>query len=281
MGGDVGVESEQGKGSRFWFQIRAGIVPAGNDSRPADRLVGEPPLPGIAPSRLGGRVLVAEDSPANRKVIEVLLSKFSLRVSYVEDGQQAVDWVTRGDVPDVVLMDIHMPVMDGYVATARIRQWEAESKRPRLPIIALTADAFAEDRAHCLAVGMDDFLTKPIDENALGWALGKWLSRGPESSESSESSDSSTEITVQTAVAKPIDIAQFVALVREITPLLAHKKFDAVARFKVLRMFAAGTEIAVDIDDIGRKLATFDFDLVLEDLHHLVAAVTQSEREPT
>jgi CheY-like chemotaxis protein len=68
-----------------------------------------------------------------------------------------------------------MPVLDGYGATEKIRQWEAHHARPRLPIIALTADAFEEDRRHCLAVGMDDFLTKPIAIDALHLALAKWL----------------------------------------------------------------------------------------------------------
>ena len=78
-------------------------------------------------------------------------------------------------------MDLNMPVMDGYGATERIRQWECDNNRPRLPrlphlpIIALTADAYEEDRQRCLAVGMDDFLTKPIALDALQSALHKWL----------------------------------------------------------------------------------------------------------
>jgi CheY-like chemotaxis protein len=72
-------------------------------------------------------------------------------------------------------MDINMPVMDGYTATTLIRQWEVDRNRDCLPIVALTADAFEEDRQRCLAVGMDDFLTKPIELNALQLALKKWL----------------------------------------------------------------------------------------------------------
>jgi len=93
----------------------------------------------------------------------------------VTDGQQGVDAITAGDNPDLILMDIQMPVMDGYAATTHIRQWEASSGRARIPIIALTADAFEEDRQHCFAVGMDDFLTKPIALDALRAALNKWL----------------------------------------------------------------------------------------------------------
>lgn len=77
--------------------------------------------------------------------------------------------------PDLVLMDLQMPVLDGYGATRYIRQWEADTGQPRVPIIALTADAFEEDRRRCLAVGMDDFLTKPIALEALKAAMTQWL----------------------------------------------------------------------------------------------------------
>jgi CheY-like chemotaxis protein len=98
-------------------------------------------------------------------------------VTLLNDGQQAVDAITHGDQkPDIILMDLHMPVMDGYTAVTQIRQWEADQQRTHLPIIALTADAFEEDRQHCLAVGMNDFLTKPVELNVLKSTLSKWLS---------------------------------------------------------------------------------------------------------
>ena len=78
---------------------------------------------------------------------------------------------------NLILMDLHMPVLDGYAATEKIRQWEASNNQPRRTVIALTADAFEEDRQHCLAVGMDDFLTKPISIEALKSALLKWLTK--------------------------------------------------------------------------------------------------------
>jgi CheY-like chemotaxis protein len=105
-----------------------------------------------------------------------MLEKLGVTVTLLNDGQQAVGAITRGDQqPDLILMDLNMPVMDGYTAVTLIRQWEADQKRDSLPIIALTADAFEEDRQRCLAVGMDDFLTKPIELNALKSALRKWL----------------------------------------------------------------------------------------------------------
>ena len=127
---------------------------------------------------LPGRVLVVEDNIVNRMVIESMLTKLGITVTLAFDGQQALNALAQGDRPDLILMDLHMPVMDGYDATERIRLSEQGNKLPHLPhlpIIALTADAYEEDRQRCLAVGMDDFLTKPIALDALKSALSKWL----------------------------------------------------------------------------------------------------------
>ncbi|MDD2880189.1 MAG: ATP-binding protein [Rhodoferax sp.] len=184
MGGDVGVRSESGQGSRFWFQLPVEHVP--------DAPVRQVPKPALIGADMAavlvGHVLVAEDNPVNCMVIEALLGQLGLRVTLVRDGQQAVDAMAQtapgagsdGQAkPDLILMDLNMPVMDGYVATEKIRQWEAANQRPRLPIIALTANAFEEDHQHCLAVGMDDFLTKPIALEALKLALIRWLPTVP------------------------------------------------------------------------------------------------------
>ena len=171
MGGDVGIESVAGKGSRFWFRLRAKQVEDGEESRSSERPAND------VPAQLSGRVLVVEDNIVNRMVIESMLTKLGITVTLAFDGQQALDTLTQGDFPDpdLILMDLNMPVMDGYDATERIRQWESDNNLPRLPIIALTADAYEEDRQRCMAVGMDDFLTKPIALDALQSALQKWL----------------------------------------------------------------------------------------------------------
>ena len=108
-------------------------------------------------------------------VIESMLTKLGISVTLAFDGQQALDTLTQGDFPDLVLMDLNMPVMDGYDATEQLREWERSNNRPRLAVIALTANAYEEDRQRCLSVGMDDFLTKPIALDALQSALHKWL----------------------------------------------------------------------------------------------------------
>jgi hypothetical protein len=100
-----------------------------------------------------------------------------VRCDCVDNGQAAIDAIVGGMRPDLVLMDVQMPVMDGVAATAAIRQWEAATGKPHLPIVALTAGAFEEDRQRCQAVGMDDFLAKPVSLADLAAMLEKWLGR--------------------------------------------------------------------------------------------------------
>ncbi len=173
MGGEVGVESTAGKGSRFWFRLQAKPVTKDEESRSSERLTSSNAA--TTPSLLDGRVLVVEDNAINCMVIESFLAKLGVCVIPAYNGQQALDAITRGDRFDLILMDLHMPIMDGYIATEQIRQWEISNNQTRLPIIALTADAYEEDHQHCLTVGMDDFLTKPIALESLKSALSKWL----------------------------------------------------------------------------------------------------------
>ena len=178
MDGDAGVESTFGQGSRFWFRIGVHRVAEGTDKRQAQRgqSVEVPADP--TQSNLSGRVLVAEDNRINQMVIRALLAKLGLTCEVAGDGQQVVDALLAcadADRPDLILMDLQMPVLDGSGATAKIRAWEAERGLPRMPIIALTADAFAEDRVRCISAGMDDFLSKPVDRETLAATLRRWL----------------------------------------------------------------------------------------------------------
>ena len=178
MGGEAGVASQPGKGSRFWFRIRTSLQDDKNSHQPRRSSAAADGAP--ASALLSGRVLVVEDDPTNRKVLQAMLPRFGLTVLLAEDGQQGVDQILGGVAADLVLMDIEMPVLDGFAATKLIRRWEQQRpphlpRLPHLPIVALTANAFEEDRQRCLAAGMDDFLPKPIDFNLLKEVLGRRL----------------------------------------------------------------------------------------------------------
>ncbi len=174
MGGDVGVESEAGRGSTFCFTLRAEIMEPFDDS-----IEHQADVESVRPVEGGDgrikRVLVVEDNLTNRKVIEALLRKLEIQSNSVVNGQEAVAAISGGLVPDLIFMDCQMPVMDGYEATRQIRRWEKQNARARLPIIALTAGAYAEDRERCLAAGMDDFLAKPIVKDNLLQMIARWL----------------------------------------------------------------------------------------------------------
>jgi CheY-like chemotaxis protein len=178
MGGGVGLQSEPGQGSRFWFQVRLGhagaiasaAVPA---STHAAHLSAEAAL-----QQFAGHVLAVDDNRINQLVIQTLLGKRGVQVTLAGDGQQALDALQARQpvVPfDLVLMDLQMPVLDGCSATRALRAWEAQTGCPHLPVVALTAGAFADDRQQCLDAGMDEVLTKPITKDALEATLARWL----------------------------------------------------------------------------------------------------------
>lgn len=137
-------------------------------------IVNPPNAPG--PARLR-RALVVEDNEINQRVVGALLRRMGYEVIAVENGQLALDRFREGCRPDVVLMDLQMPVMDGYEATRQMRAWEASQGWARTPIIAVTANAFDEFRERCLEVGMDDFLTKPLLPQALSDTIERCLTR--------------------------------------------------------------------------------------------------------
>lgn len=172
MNGSVGLESEPGKGSRFWFRVRVRTLSDDKERRLESRHVGHADR---VRETMSGKVLVVEDNLTNRKVVEALLKKLGLEFISAENGQQALDRLQQGPRPGLVIMDIQMPVMDGITATERIRAWEDAAQLSRLPIVALTAGAFDDDRQRCLAAGMDDFLTKPVSMQELARIMAKWL----------------------------------------------------------------------------------------------------------
>jgi CheY-like chemotaxis protein len=124
------------------------------------------------------RVLLAEDNKVNQMLALTLLKKRGYDVAVADNGRQAVDLVQRSEF-DVVLMDVQMPELDGFEATAVLRAAEAETAK-RLPIIAVTAHAMEGDRQRCLAAGMDDYISKPIDPDKLEAAILRWTGKLPD-----------------------------------------------------------------------------------------------------
>ncbi len=125
----------------------------------------------VSTSAHPGTVLVVDDHPINRILMEAMLAKVGWSCVCAESAAEAMRVLASGLVPNAIFMDIRMPDVDGYTATRMIRNWEAQGARPRLPIVALTADALEESRACALEVGMDGYLTKPVSLERLSDAL--------------------------------------------------------------------------------------------------------------
>ena len=259
MGGEAGVHSELGQGSRFWFRVTLKLASAATSLVPDDAFhAADTPSQLVT---LRARVLVVEDNPVNQKVIGIFLQQLGVSTVLAPDGQQALDRVLAGDPFDLILMDMEMPVLDGYGATKRIRQWEQDQGQARRTIIALTAGAFEEDRLRCLAAGTDEVLTKPIEFEHLTATLCKWL---PETVQEVASSPGAT------ASHKALDTARVRNLIHDLYPMLENNQVDAIARFKDLQEAVTHTPLELPVAQAGASLQNFEFEAALAQLKGIV-----------
>jgi two-component system sensor histidine kinase/response regulator len=204
MGGELGVESTFGQGSRFWARIslRPAEVPRGASLTPSGRLQPVTAPPQSAEQALGShrgkRVLLVEDNPINQEVAVALLDSVGLEIDTAEDGLVAVERVRR-EVYALILMDMQMPRMDGIAATRAIR---AMPNGRHVPIVAMTANAFEDDRRSCLDAGMNDHVSKPVDPDTLFSTLLRWLSRNADSAGSADSASNADASATGASIAE-------------------------------------------------------------------------------
>ena len=255
MGGSVGVESVEGECSTFWFtavlekQIIANAFPPPfqGDGRGGDGVNAQlsescnnqphpPPHLPFMPQRVheregtnATRLLLAEDDAINQLVTKSILSKFGYQVDVASDGSEALKFLEEMDY-DLVLMDCMMPVLNGYEATTVIRDLTSKVRNHNIPVIALTANAMREDHERCLAVGMNDYLSKPIEVPELHAMLEKWLSpsttcrAGSEESGTEAKSCASTESSA--SASEIFNMAEFVR--RNLGDLLLSRDVAAI-----------------------------------------------------
>ncbi|PZX11347.1 signal transduction histidine kinase [Palleronia aestuarii] len=276
LDGRIGVETSQGRGSCFWFEVPAAPI----------ELQARTPSPAStarAGIRHSGRVLVVEDNAINRQVACDLLMRLGVDAFCAEDGQQGIEAVVAERI-DLVFMDMQMPVMDGIAATRKLREMGF-----RTPIVGLTANAFVSDRAACLDAGMNDYLSKPVTRDKLAGILDNWLS-GP--SDTAKPDDTAPPMPPQPnaqRVALEAElgadtvanlIEQFALNARDLVGKIriAEIEGDAVARDRALHTLK-GSALTLGFDEIARLATQFGGDEknVIDRLAWSVEAVGRPE----
>ena len=184
MGGRIGVESKEGKGSTFWFTAmfkKQSARPGSAGEGAVERSYIWPAVSENAKNKI--RILVAEDNPVNQKVAQAILRKMGIRADVVANGQEAINELRI--IPyDLVLMDCLMPELDGFEATSSIRKEGSGVLNPSIPIVAMTASTMQGDRERCIRAGMNDFVAKPVKPGELAEVISRWLALAKTTGES-------------------------------------------------------------------------------------------------
>nr|WP_320012241.1 ATP-binding protein [uncultured Desulfobulbus sp.] len=249
MGGETGIISTLGQGSTFWFTAR---LPLGE----ATELQSETNMPSsLVGLRQGARVLLVEDNEINQEVATEILERFGLSVEIADNGERACHKVTNNEY-DLILMDMQMPVLDGVAATRRIRTMPGKGD---IPIVAMTANAFEDDRKHCEDAGMNGFVAKPVEPDQLRLTLARWLA--------DTSCPYPKPASEETAVT-PVEVEKSASSTEHIDQETGIKFTGSQSTFQ--HMLGKFIEQQADLPErIGRAIQSEDFETAQRNAHSL------------
>ncbi len=287
MGGRIGVDSRYGEGSTFWFTVRLGWWSAAAPESSRQGAAGghslalpdpSTAIPPAVAGLQGVRLLLVEDNEINQELAIDILQGAGIVVRAVGNGAEALALLARESF-DGILMDCQMPVMDGYEATRRIR---ADQRLVGLPIIAMTASVMSGDRAQCLAAGMNDHVSKPIDVGELFTSLLRWINPSADAISIRPAPPVSTPVEPPAVLEETTvpDPTAFAAALERLRDQLAEGDPDADLSCDALQALL-GPQARQALDPVRQAVACYDFDRAARLLNEAIAALdSQRSRRP-